>query len=166
MYFKKNSGYLLIEIIIALSIIIMILLVTVSKSSINIYALRDTADEISTMIRDSHQYYRSTLDITTKIKIVYKSNSCNLVSVRKGEPVETLTIPNSCVLTWAKYNEDNIKSNESDFETSIGFRRETVFCNSISGAGLTLYLTDKKSNKFIKITIVPTSGRVYVYDET
>lgn len=154
------------EVVLALGIIVLLMLFTFVKDTSNKYELRDTADKIATMIRESHQYYRATSDITTKVKVEYNSGGCTLTLSKSRKDIEIIKIPKNCALTWGKYTDADVEGPQNSVNINLMFRREGIYSSSDSGNGLTLYLTDKKSKKFIKITMVPTSGRLYIYDET
>lgn len=166
MYSAKKSGYALIQVVISLTVVVMVLMISSIKGEMVRYEIRDSSDKIATMIRSSHQDYRATRDISIGVRIQYKDTITTVEKIKAMKVIEKFEIPKSLSLMWANVNDNEQEESGNSYGVTLRFRNEGVYSTSNNGKGLTIYLKDKKSSKYIKLTIVPSSGRVYMYDNT
>lgn len=150
--FKKNSGFLILEVIIYITIILLLSSIVLK---INNYSRLTSDAFVKQYVSDiRYVYFKNRFgDVDTALYYLYEdplnpSKTTGYFINEKGYGRKTVQIPDSLefVMRSCQY---------------IKFRANgTLVLN-----GETIELIDKSTNKKYRITIVPISGRVYLYYE-
>lgn len=150
--FKKRRGVLLIEVIIYISITILLATVILSHNG---FSRLNSDIFIKQFVSDIRYVYQKNRfgDYDTRLRYIYEGNKITGKILgyyidEKGHPRKTVMKPDSL-----------------DF--LIATKRDIRFTSSgaLTFNGETIEIVDKTTKKKYKITIVPISGRVYVYNE-
>lgn len=150
--FKKRRGVLLIEVIIYISIILLLTTVILSHNG---FSRLNSDIFIKQFVSDIRYVYSKNRfgDYDTRLRYIYEGNKTTGKILgyyidEKGYPRKTVMKPDSL---------DFLIATKAD----IRFSSSGVLAFN----GETMELADKTTKKKYKITIVPISGRVYVYNE-
>ncbi len=167
----KPDGFTLIELLIVSALIILTMFFASVKSDFNSIKLKNEANNIVSALRYTRQ-------LNTNGEIAQKF----IITVEKGEIYYAVSDMSSEAKVYLKNKMDKniilqkktvLDADEDGYDqgnyTKVNKESDCLFYqtrftqNAAVGGG-TIILETNKSKKIYKITIVPTSGRIYIYE--
>lgn len=159
---KIKKGFTLLELLIVITILLSIAFLISIRNNNEGILIENSAQEMVSAIRLARQKYDAG-DSSAKFQIIYKNGQYYAQVLERG-PKTAVNIPidKSVILSKRLISDNENEMDDLGFITlgtrpiEIGFRGENA-------TGTSFLLEGKHTSIKYKITIVPTSSRVYIY---
>ncbi len=161
----KRRGFTLLEVLIAITIVLTVVLATWANRNDDPLILQNTAEEIASAIRYARRCYDAG-DNSAYFQIA-RSEGRYYFRVYESGPRMTINIPidPSIKIATGAFAEDRSDEVVNEYASLGDYPLTIKFANG-TGSGTAILLSSKTVRAQYKITVVPISSRVHVYTLT
>lgn len=161
------KGFTLIEIIVAVSLVILAFSLLSIKIPAQKIIVENTANELASAIRYTRQLYEAG-DKGVYFVISKESDGNHYKIIETKNRIKTVTLDKKIddeVLISQKINipEDHIPNNGNSGYTDVNQKIIEIKFSGNTATGTSILLKGKNSKEIYKITVIPTSSRIHLY---